>query len=73
MLSFLKSLFTAGAWHYVALSNKQVTLQSKEHSAMFSPFTVIIAAVDVQDRCVQCFPTYLCREMLLCSSRLWFV
>lgn len=65
--------FTAGAWHSIALSNEQVTLQSKEHSAMFKPFKVIIAAVDDQDRCAECFATYLCRETPFCSSSFWFV
>lgn len=65
--------FTAGARHYIALSNEQVTLRSKEHSAMFKPFTVIIAAVDVQDRCAECFAIYLCRETPFRSSRFWFV
>ena len=65
--------FTAGARHYIALSNEQVTLQSKEHSAMFKPFTVIIATVDVQDRCAECFATYLCRETPFCSSSFCFV
>lgn len=65
--------FTAGAWHYVALSNQQVTLLSKEHSAMFKAVKVIIATVDVQDRCTGSFATYLCRETQFCSSRFWFV
>lgn len=47
--------FTAGAWHCVAHSNKQVTLLSKEHFAVFKAFKVIIATVDVQDRCAEEF------------------
>lgn len=65
--------FTAGAWHYIALSNEQVALRSKEHSAVFKPFTVIIATVGVRDRCAECFATYLCREMPFCSSSFRFV
>lgn len=60
--------FTAGARHYIALNNKQVTLPSKEHSAMFKPFIVIIAAVDVQDGCAECFAVCLGREVPFCSS-----
>lgn len=60
--------FTTGAWHYIALNNKQVTPPSKEHSAMFKPFIAIIAAVDVQDGYAECFAMCLGREVPFCSS-----
>lgn len=62
--------FAAGARRYIALNNEQVTLPSEEHSAMFKPFTVIIAPVDAQDRYAEVFAMCLGREMPFCSSRL---
>lgn len=60
--------FTAGACRSIALNNEQVTLPSKERSAMFKPFTVIIAPVDVRDRYAEFFAMCSGREVPFCSS-----